>query len=120
MMIRYDTKNILREWYSVNTNQIEISDVTTWSLEKRIIKMVSDFVYNRRHYSQDLSMRAISFKHYDTPLVNVKKDGELVLTLSRKWKNLEDEIQKKKFDPVELENYMLDVLTFLLVMIDLI
>ncbi|KAF7382226.1 hypothetical protein HZH66_013658 [Vespula vulgaris] len=40
IMIRYGTKNILREWYSVNTNQIEISDATTWSLEKGIIKMV--------------------------------------------------------------------------------
>ncbi|KAL2713243.1 hypothetical protein V1478_016941 [Vespula squamosa] len=75
MMVRCDTENNFREWYSVNTHQIEINNVATWSLEKGITKMVPDFIYERRHNLQGLSMRAVLLKN--TPFVTVKKDGEL-------------------------------------------
>ncbi|KAL2713239.1 hypothetical protein V1478_016937 [Vespula squamosa] len=45
MMVRCGTENILREWYSIDTNQIEIMDVATWSLEKGITKMILHFFY---------------------------------------------------------------------------
>ncbi|KAF7382213.1 hypothetical protein HZH66_013645 [Vespula vulgaris] len=75
MMVRCGTENIVREWYSIDTNQIEISDVAIWSLEKGIAKIVPDSLYERRYNLQGLSMRAVLLK--DTPFVYVKKDGKL-------------------------------------------
>ncbi|XP_043682425.1 uncharacterized protein LOC122635817 isoform X2 [Vespula pensylvanica] len=62
MMIRCGTENILREWYSIDTNQIEINDVATWSLEGGITKIVPDFLYKRRCNLRGLIMRAVVVK----------------------------------------------------------
>ncbi|XP_047368011.1 uncharacterized protein LOC124956351 [Vespa velutina] len=75
MVVRCDTENILREWYSVDTNIIEINNVATWSLEKGIIKLVPDFLYERRYNLRGLVMRAVALK--DTAFVRVKEDGDL-------------------------------------------
>nr|KAF7398285.1 hypothetical protein H0235_016293 [Vespula pensylvanica] len=75
MMIRCDTENILREWYSIDTNQIEINDVATWSLERGITKMVPDFLYKRRYNLQGLIMKAITVK--GSTFVNLKEGGEV-------------------------------------------
>ncbi|XP_035742755.1 glutamate receptor 2-like [Vespa mandarinia] len=75
MVVRCDTENILREWYSVNTNLIEINDVATWSLEKGVTKMIPDSLYERRYNLQGLVMRAVALK--DTAFVRVKEDKDL-------------------------------------------
>ncbi|XP_047367689.1 glutamate receptor 3-like [Vespa velutina] len=75
MVVRCDTENILREWYSVDTNLIKINNIATWSLEKGIIKLVPDFLYERRYNLQGLVMRAVALK--DTAFVRVKEDGDL-------------------------------------------
>ncbi|XP_043682404.1 glutamate receptor ionotropic, delta-1-like isoform X1 [Vespula pensylvanica] len=75
MLVRCGTENIIREWYSIDTNQIEIKDVATWSLEKGITKMVSDFLYERRSNLQGLIMRAVIVK--DSPYIIKNKNGEI-------------------------------------------
>ncbi|XP_046828271.1 glutamate receptor 1-like [Vespa crabro] len=75
MLVRCGTENILREWYSVDANILEINDIATWSLEKGIIKLVPDFLYERRYNLQGLVMRAVALK--ETTFVNIKKNGEL-------------------------------------------
>nr|KAF7398292.1 hypothetical protein H0235_016300 [Vespula pensylvanica] len=75
MMVRCGTENILREWYSIDTNQIEINDVATWSLEKGITKIVPDSLYERRHNLQGLVMRAVLVK--DGSFAKINKAGEL-------------------------------------------
>ncbi|XP_046828144.1 glutamate receptor 3-like isoform X3 [Vespa crabro] len=75
MMIRCGTENILQEWYSVDTHQIEINDVATWSSKKGINKMVPDFIYERRYNLQGLIMRATIVKGSLFTIKN--KDGEL-------------------------------------------
>ncbi|XP_043682424.1 uncharacterized protein LOC122635817 isoform X1 [Vespula pensylvanica] len=62
MMVHCGTENILREWYSIDTNQIEINDIATWSSEKGIIKMVPDFIYERRNNLKSIIMRAVIVK----------------------------------------------------------
>ncbi|KAF7383150.1 hypothetical protein HZH68_014999 [Vespula germanica] len=74
-MVRCSTENILREWYSIDTNQIEINDIATWSLEKGITKMVPDFIYQRRNNLKGLIMEAVTIK--DSPFVNVRKSGDI-------------------------------------------
>ncbi|KAL2713241.1 LOW QUALITY PROTEIN: glutamate receptor 3-like isoform X3 [Vespula squamosa] len=86
MMVRCGTENILREWYSIDTNQIEIMDVATWSLEKGITKLVPDFLYERRNNLKGLIMRAVSLKN--TPFVTIKKDGELDGSFGRILKDI--------------------------------
>ncbi|KAL2713240.1 glutamate receptor 3-like isoform X3 [Vespula squamosa] len=75
MMVRCGTENILREWYSIDTNQIEIMDVATWSLEKGITKLVPDFLYERRNNLKGLIMRAVLVK--DSQFTIINKDGEI-------------------------------------------
>ncbi|KAL2749295.1 glutamate receptor 1-like isoform X1, partial [Vespula maculifrons] len=75
MMVRCGTENILREWYSIDSNHIEINDVATWSLEKGITKIVPDSLYERRHNLQGLVMRAVLVK--DSPFIKINKAGEL-------------------------------------------
>ncbi|KAL2713229.1 LOW QUALITY PROTEIN: glutamate receptor 1-like isoform X1 [Vespula squamosa] len=75
MLVRCGTENILREWYSIDTNRTEINDVATWSLEKGITKMVPDSLYERRHNLQGLIMRAVIVK--DSPFASINKNGEL-------------------------------------------
>ncbi|KAF7382219.1 hypothetical protein HZH66_013651 [Vespula vulgaris] len=75
MLVRCDTENILREWYSIDTRQVEINDVVTWSLEKGITKIVPNFLYERRHNLQGLIMRAVIVK--DSPFTKINKNGEL-------------------------------------------
>ncbi|XP_035742757.1 uncharacterized protein LOC118450869 [Vespa mandarinia] len=58
-------ENILREWYSVNTNLIEINDVAIWNSEKGITKMVTNSLYERRYNLQNLIMRANILKKND-------------------------------------------------------
>ncbi|XP_043682444.1 glutamate receptor 1-like [Vespula pensylvanica] len=80
MMIRCGTENILREWYSIDTNQIEINDVATWSLERGITKLVPDFIYKRRNNLKGLIMRAVIVK--SSTFINLKEDGELGSTFN--------------------------------------
>ncbi|KAF7383171.1 hypothetical protein HZH68_015020 [Vespula germanica] len=75
MLVRCGTENILREWYSIDTNQIEIKDVATWSLEKGINKMVPDYLYERRYNLQGSIMKAVIIK--TSLFSNINKDGEL-------------------------------------------
>ncbi|KAF7382229.1 hypothetical protein HZH66_013661 [Vespula vulgaris] len=70
MIVRCGTENILREWYLIDTNQMEINDLATWSLQREITKMVPDFLYERRFNLQGLIMR-------DSPYIIKKKDGEI-------------------------------------------
>ncbi|KAF7382218.1 hypothetical protein HZH66_013650 [Vespula vulgaris] len=73
MLVRCGTENILREWYSIDTNRIEIMDVATWNLDKGITKMVPDFLYERRYNLQGFIMKAVTVK--SSSFTNVKKDG---------------------------------------------
>nr|XP_050866043.1 glutamate receptor ionotropic, delta-1-like [Vespula vulgaris] len=75
MMVRCGTENILREWYSIDTNQMEINDVATWSLQRGIIKIVPDFLYSRRFNLKGLIMKAVIVK--TSLLSTINKDGEL-------------------------------------------
>ncbi|KAL2712483.1 hypothetical protein V1478_018006 [Vespula squamosa] len=75
MLVRCGTENILREWYSINSNRTEIDDVATWSLEKGITKLVPDSLYERRHNLHGLIMRAVIVK--DSSFINVKGDGKM-------------------------------------------
>ncbi|XP_043669929.1 probable glutamate receptor [Vespula pensylvanica] len=75
MLVRCGMENILREWYSINSNRTEIDDVATWSLDKRITKLVPDSLYERRYNLQGLIMRAVVVK--DSSFINVKEDGQL-------------------------------------------
>ncbi|XP_043682439.1 glutamate receptor ionotropic, delta-2-like [Vespula pensylvanica] len=80
MMVRCGTENILREWYSIDTNQIEINDIATWSLEKGITKMVPDFIYKRRNNLRGIVMRAVIVK--DSTFINLKEVGQLGSTFN--------------------------------------
>lgn len=62
MLVRCSTENILREWYSIDTNRTEMNDVATWSFERGITKTVPDSLYERRHNLQGLIMRAVIVK----------------------------------------------------------
>nr|KAF7398298.1 hypothetical protein H0235_016306 [Vespula pensylvanica] len=73
MLVLCSTENILREWYSINTNRTEINDVATWSLERGITKIVPDSLYERRHNLQSLIMRAV----INSLFINVNKNGQL-------------------------------------------
>ncbi|XP_046828221.1 probable glutamate receptor isoform X2 [Vespa crabro] len=75
MLVRCGTENILREWYSVDTNLIEINDVAIWNLEKGITKMVTNSLYDRRYNLQGLIMKAVTVK--GSSFINVKKNSEL-------------------------------------------
>ncbi|XP_046828257.1 glutamate receptor 2-like [Vespa crabro] len=75
MLVRCGMENILREWYSIDANVLEINDIATWSLEKGIIKLVPDFLFERRYNLQGLVMRTVALK--DTAFVRVKKDEDL-------------------------------------------
>ncbi|KAF7382215.1 hypothetical protein HZH66_013647 [Vespula vulgaris] len=75
MLVRCGTENILREWYSIDTNQIEMMNVATWSLKKGITKMVPNFLYERRHNLQGLIMKAVIVK--TSIFSSINKDGEL-------------------------------------------
>nr|XP_050865889.1 glutamate receptor ionotropic, kainate 5-like isoform X4 [Vespula vulgaris] len=75
MMVRCGTENIVREWYSIDTNQIEINDVGTWSLEGGITKIVPDFLYKRRCNLRGLIMRAVVVK--GSQFAIKKKNGEI-------------------------------------------
>ncbi|KAF7383166.1 hypothetical protein HZH68_015015 [Vespula germanica] len=75
MLVRCGTENMVQEWYSIDTNRTEVSNVATWSLERGITKIVPDSLYERRHNLQGLIMRAVIVK--DSPFTIIKKDGEL-------------------------------------------
>ncbi|XP_047349712.1 glutamate receptor ionotropic, kainate glr-3-like [Vespa velutina] len=75
MLVRCGNENILREWYSIYKNRTEINDFAHWSLEKGIVKMVSDSLYDRRYNLQGLVMRTAIVK--DSPFINLNKDGQL-------------------------------------------
>ncbi|KAL2713230.1 glutamate receptor 1-like isoform X1 [Vespula squamosa] len=75
MLVRCGTENILREWYSIDTNRTEVNDVATWSLEGGITKVVPDSLYERRHNLQGLIMRAVVVKN--SVFANLNKNGEL-------------------------------------------
>ncbi|XP_046821639.1 glutamate receptor ionotropic, delta-2-like isoform X2 [Vespa crabro] len=75
MLVRCGTENILREWYSIYKNRTEINDFAHWSLEKGIVKMVSDSLYDRRYSLQGLVMRTVIVK--DSPFINLNENGQL-------------------------------------------
>ncbi|KAL2712484.1 hypothetical protein V1478_018007 [Vespula squamosa] len=81
MLVRCGTENILREWYSIDSNRTEIDDLATWSLKKGITKMVPDFLYKRRYNLKGYTMRAILVK--SSSLLSLKKNGELDGQLGR-------------------------------------
>ncbi|KAF7382220.1 hypothetical protein HZH66_013652 [Vespula vulgaris] len=83
MMVHCGTENILREWYSIDTNQIEINDIATWSSERGIIKMVPDFIYERRNNLKGIIMRAV----IGSTFINLQEDGELGSTILMPKKN---------------------------------
>ncbi|XP_043682445.1 glutamate receptor ionotropic, delta-2-like [Vespula pensylvanica] len=86
MMVRCGTENILREWYSIDTYQIEIQDIATWSLETGITKIVPNFLYERRYNLQGLIMRAVKVK--DLSFKSINKSGELDSMFGRILKEL--------------------------------
>ncbi|KAF7382217.1 hypothetical protein HZH66_013649 [Vespula vulgaris] len=103
MMVRCNTENILREWYSIDMNQIEMMDVATWSLEKGITKTVPDFLYKRRNNLKGLIMRAVLVKDAQSIIKN--KDGEVNNIFGRILKEL-CEILNFSFNIVsEVEEY---------------
>ncbi|KAF7401103.1 hypothetical protein HZH68_006923 [Vespula germanica] len=75
MLVSCGMENILREWYSIDTNQTEINDLATWSLEKGIIKIAPNSLYERRRNLQGLIMRAVTVK--DSSFININEDEEL-------------------------------------------
>ncbi|KAF7398501.1 hypothetical protein HZH66_006398 [Vespula vulgaris] len=75
MLVSCGMENILREWYSIDTNQTEINDLATWSLEKGIIKIAPNSLYERRRNLQGLIMRAVTVK--DSSFININEDDEL-------------------------------------------
>ncbi|KAL2712482.1 putative glutamate receptor [Vespula squamosa] len=75
MLVRCGTENILREWYSIDSNRTEIDDVATWSLEKGIINIAPKSLYERRHNLQGLVMRGVIVK--DSLVININEDNEL-------------------------------------------
>lgn len=75
MLVRCGRENILREWYSIDSNRTEINDFATWSSEKGIIKMVPDSLYDRRYNLQGLTMKAVIVQ--DSPFININKEGEI-------------------------------------------
>lgn len=62
MLVRCAKENILREWYSIDSNRTEIDDFATWSLDKGIDKMVRDSLYERRYNLKGYTMRATIVK----------------------------------------------------------
>ncbi|XP_035718041.1 uncharacterized protein LOC118439891 [Vespa mandarinia] len=86
MLVRCGTENILREWYSIDTNRTEINDLATWSLEKGIAKIAPDSLYKRRYNLQGLVMRAVIVK--DSSFLIVNEDGKLDGILGRILRNL--------------------------------
>lgn len=62
MLVRCGKENILREWYSIESNRTEIDDFATWSMKGGIVKMVRDSLYERRYNLKGLIMRAVVVK----------------------------------------------------------
>lgn len=64
MLVRCDTENILREWYSIDVdkNRTEIDDFATWTIEDGIKKIALDSLYERRNDLKGYLMRAVLVK----------------------------------------------------------
>lgn len=62
LMVRCGTDTILREWYSIKTNQTEIRDLATLNLKKGVTKIISNSLYDRNYNLQGLTMRAVLVK----------------------------------------------------------
>nr|XP_050851472.1 glutamate receptor 2-like [Vespula vulgaris] len=77
MLVRCNTENILREWYSIDidSNRTEIDDLATWSIEKGITKIAPGSLYKRRYNLQGLSMRAVLVK--SSSIIYINEVGEL-------------------------------------------
>ncbi|XP_047350367.1 glutamate receptor ionotropic, delta-1-like [Vespa velutina] len=86
MLVRCGTENILREWYSIDSNRTEIDDLTIWNLENGMTKVVKDSLYDRRYNLHGLTMRAVIVK--DSPFVNVNENNELEGTFGKTLKEL--------------------------------
>ncbi|XP_047350366.1 probable glutamate receptor [Vespa velutina] len=86
MLVRCGTENILREWYSIDSNETQIDDLATWNLENGIIKMVPESLYERRYNMKGYTLRVIIVKSSDFLFVN--KAGKLEGLLRRLLKEL--------------------------------
>nr|XP_050851475.1 glutamate receptor 1-like isoform X2 [Vespula vulgaris] len=88
MLVRCNTENILREWYSIDidSNRTEIEDLATWSIEKGITKIASDSLYERRYNLKGFTMRAVSIK--SSPTIYMNRLGELDGLLGRMLREL--------------------------------
>ncbi|XP_043670262.1 uncharacterized protein LOC122630145 [Vespula pensylvanica] len=88
MLVRCNTENILREWYSIDidSNRTEIDDLATWSIEKGIIKIAPDSLYERRYNLQGFTMRAVLVK--TSPTIYINEIGELDGLLGRMLREL--------------------------------
>ncbi|KAL2749301.1 hypothetical protein V1477_002241 [Vespula maculifrons] len=95
IMVRCSTENILRKWYSIDTNQIEINDIATWSLERGITEMDSIMLQLKRYIWW-----------------NIKKTFSCNKNFSFNIKNMENGIPKKRFALMGLQSYILDMLIF--------
>nr|XP_050852285.1 probable glutamate receptor [Vespula vulgaris] len=81
LMVRCGTDTILREWYSIKTNQTEIRDLATLNLKKGVTKIISNSLYDRNYNLQGLTMRAVLVK--TSPFVHINEAGELDGLLGR-------------------------------------
>ncbi|XP_043669881.1 glutamate receptor ionotropic, delta-2-like isoform X2 [Vespula pensylvanica] len=86
MLVRCGTENTLNEWYSVNRNRTEITDLVSWNLEKGITEIVTGSLYERRYNLQGLIMRAVIVK--DSPFINLNENGQLDGMFGRVFKEL--------------------------------
>ncbi|KAI4485058.1 hypothetical protein M0802_012816 [Mischocyttarus mexicanus] len=75
MLVRCNTENILREWYSIDENQTKINDLAIWNLDKGVIKTVPGSLYDRRSNLHGLVMKAVLVKN--GPFIKINKDGQL-------------------------------------------
>ncbi|KAI4493411.1 hypothetical protein M0804_001587 [Polistes exclamans] len=75
MLVRCGTENILREWYSLDTNQTDIDYLGTWNSDEGIVQKVSGSLYERRKDLKCSIIRVILVK--ESPFANLNEDNEL-------------------------------------------
>ncbi|XP_015190973.1 PREDICTED: glutamate receptor ionotropic, delta-1-like [Polistes dominula] len=76
MLVRCGKENILREWYSINSNRTEIIDIAKWNLKDGITDKISNSHYGEiKSNLQGLTIKAVVVK--DNKFVTINKDGQL-------------------------------------------
>ncbi|XP_043487213.1 glutamate receptor 3-like isoform X3 [Polistes fuscatus] len=75
MLVRCGTENILREWYSLDTNRTDIDYFATWNSDEGIVQKVSGSLYERRKDLQGSIIRVILVK--ESCFANLNEDNEL-------------------------------------------